>query len=454
MDRSAILAAIRAAGVVGQGGAGFPAHVKYDARASVVIANGCECEPLLFTDQTIMAAQAADVVRGLCAVMDCAGAERGVVAIKAKYAEAARALAPLLAGRPVSLLTLDNFYPAGDEQVLVREALGRSVPPMQLPRVAGAVVANVGTLSSVSRALTGTPVTDKLLTVSGEVARPSVLRAPLGTALSDCLAACGGPTVPDPVYLVGGPMMGRFLDSAATLATAVVTKTCGGLLVLPRGHFLHQAATLSPEIMQRRAATACIQCRYCTDLCPRHLLGHDFRPHEVMRAFAAGGLELDLGGPAAQAAMCCECGVCELYACPMRLSPRRINALVKARLRENVVRFEAPKELREEQVRLRPWRKIPVPRLGLKIGLEAYLGLHPAYAGELSPDRVRIPLSQHVGAPAVPLVVAGERVAAGQCVGEIPDSALGARVHASIAGVVRAVDGFVTIEGDARGRPS
>jgi Na+-translocating ferredoxin:NAD+ oxidoreductase RnfC subunit len=121
-------------------------------------------------------------------------------------------------------------------------------------------------------------------------------------------------------------MMGRFLDTPEDQEQAVITKTSGGVIVLPRGHYLHDCATLSLEVMRKRAATACIQCRYCTDLCPRFLVGHGFETHKVMRAFG-GGEDTAMG--AMQAFMCCECGLCELFSCPMRLSPRRINQALK-----------------------------------------------------------------------------------------------------------------------------
>lgn len=447
MDKDSLIRSVREAGVVGEGGAGFPAHVKYAATVDTVIANGCECEPLLYTDQHLMACHAPEIVRALSALKAVVGAGRGVVAIKAKYAEADRAFTRAMAGTDLEVVRLDNFYPAGDEHILVHEVTGRTIPPLGLPLAVGAVVANVGSLVSVSRAMDGVPVTRKVVTITGEVARPCVVEAPIGTPLADLLAFAGGPATPDPVVIVGGPMMGRFLDTPEALAAAVVTKTSGGLVVLPRGHFLHQAATLPERVMQRRAATACIQCHYCTDLCPRHLVGHPFETHRVMRAFGAG---TDTAQGVIQAHLCSECGVCELYSCPMRLSPRRINAMFKAKFKQAKIPYDGPREVRPQQTALRPYRKIPVPRLAAKIGLTPYMALHPEYAGEIVPAEVRIPLSQHIGAPAVPVVRAGDRVAAGQLVGEIPEGALGARVHASIAGVVAQTDGSVVIKGETR----
>lgn len=444
MDRDTLLRAVREAGVVGEGGAGFPAHAKFDAQVETVIANGCECEPLLFSDQQTMLRHAPEVIRGLAAVRDAVGAARGVVAIKRKYAGPAEALGRAMAGTGLELALLDDFYPAGDEYILVHEVTGRTIPPLGLPKEVGALAANVGTLRSVSNALDGRPVIRKLVTVTGEVARPCVVSVPVGTPAEFCLALAGGPVIPDPAYVLGGPMMGRFLDTPAALAGAAVTKTSGGIIVLPRGHHLHAMAALSPDTMQRRAAVACIQCRSCTDLCPRYLIGHGFETHKVMRAFSNGE---GAAAGAMQAALCCECGVCELFSCPMQLSPRRINALFKARFREQGVRYDGPREVRPEQAALRPFRTVPASRLAVRTGLGPYLDIHPEYAGEHQPGTVRIPLLQHIGAPARPLVRPGDAVRAGQRIGEIPEGALGAAVHASIAGVVTAVDSCIAIQG-------
>ncbi len=446
-DASALAEAVRLAGVVGEGGAGFPSHVKYDTRVGTVIANGCECEPLLHTDQHIMRTRARDVVRALGAVMGAVGATRGVIALKAKYADAVAALEGPASAAGLELALLDNFYPAGDEHILVHEVTGRTIPPLGLPRDVDALVTNVGTLASVAGALDGAPVTRKALTVTGDVATPMVLDLPLGASMAYALELAGGPTLDDPVFLLGGPMMGRFVESATDLEREVVTKTSGGLIVLPRGHHLHQAASLSPRTMRRRAATACIQCRYCTDLCPRYLVGHGFETHKVMRAFAAGA---DAAEPTAalQAMLCCECGVCELFSCPMRLSPRRINAWFKAQFRAAGVRYEGPRLVKPEQAALRPLRKLPTGRLAHRAGLGPYLDLHPGFAGAFTPPGVRVPLSQHLGAPAVAVVAPGQRVQAGDLLGDIPAGKLGARVHASIGGMVADVGDHVVIKGD------
>jgi Na+-translocating ferredoxin:NAD+ oxidoreductase RnfC subunit len=443
MNTDAFIGMVRDAGVVGEGGAGFPAHVKYATSVETVIANGCECEPLLYSDRYIMRNHAPEIVQALKAVVKATGASRGVIAIKRKYAGAAKAFRNCMDDALLELIQLDNFYPAGDEHILVHEITGETIPPLGLPKAVGALVSNVGTLYSVNEAMDARPVTQKVVTVTGEVERPGVIRVPIGTRVVDCIEKCGGPAIDDPVYVMGGPMMGRFLDTSRDMDQAVITKTSGGVIVLPRGHYLHECATLSLEVMRKRAATACIQCRYCTDLCPRYLVGHSFETHKVMRAFS-GGEDTAMG--AMQALLCCECGVCELFSCPMRLSPRRINAALKGSFGGQGVSYEGAREVRPQQSALRDYRKIPVPRLAIKLGIDRYMDIHPHDGGAFEPERVMIPLSQHIGAPANPMVKVGDRVRMGDIIGEIPENALGARIHASISGKVDQVGDSVVIE--------
>ena len=451
MNRQAFLAAVRAAGIVGQGGAGFPAHAKYatpEGGIDTVIANGCECEPLLHTDAHTLTHEGESVLRGLATLAAAVGAGRAVLGIKKKHGSLIKALSGSATVLGVEIFLLDDFYPAGDEQVLVCEITGRSVPPLGIPLAVKTVVANVGTLANVDLALSRpgtapTPVTHKTLTVTGEVRNPSVLRAPIGTPLTECLIACGGALPADPVFILGGPMMGRVVEGLTALEQEVATKTTGGLIALHSGHPLHRNATTSIAFMRRRAASACIQCRICSDLCPRTLIGHPFETHRVMRAFAAN---CEMSAEAGKlATMCCECGVCEQYACPMGLSPRRINQTVKADLRKADIHYEGSRTIREEFAAWRAYRKIPVPRLAARIGIEAYMHLETPFIGDIMPHCVVIPLRQHIGAAAVPVVSAGDTVHIGDCIGEIPENTLSARVHTSVSGIVESVTDSVRI---------
>ncbi|MBI5501106.1 MAG: electron transport complex protein RnfC, partial [Deltaproteobacteria bacterium] len=195
-SRDQILSRIRAAGVVGAGGGGFPTHAKYEARVEVVLANGAECEPLVKVDQQEMATRPDEVVRGLELAMNATGATRGIIGLKEKYHDAIEALDGAIRRRRlqdrVSLFPLGNFYPAGDEFVLVREALGKVIPEFGLPLHVGAVVSNVSTLLDVAAAVDHErPVVSRLVTFAGAVRSPCSFRVPLGTPLSALAAAAG-----------------------------------------------------------------------------------------------------------------------------------------------------------------------------------------------------------------------------------------------------------------------
>lgn len=438
MDRS-IAEMVQAAGVTGAGGAGFPTHVKLAARAEVVIANGAECEPLTHVDQELMIHHAAEVVAGLQAVMRATGAERGVLGVKKKYTAAIAALRQVIAGvASLSIHELGNFYPAGDEHVLVYDVLGRVVPEGGIPLNVGAVVQNIETLYNIQAALAGQPVTHKHITVIGEVRQPVTVRVPVGVALREVLDLAGGATVPDPVVLNGGSMMGhpvRNLDEPVTKRTKL-------LLVLPYDHQLSVKARQSRSEIELRAMSACDQCYMCTDYCPRHAQGHAIEPHKLILLLASGIPLTD--AQMAGALLCCECRTCN-YACPVHLSPGDIAISVKHDLLK--AGLKNPYHRHTEVDPYRDFRRVPMVRLVNRLGLNRYDVPAPLTDMNAQFRTARLALRQHTGVAALPVVQPGDRVQVGDLVGEIPPAALGARVHASLSGVVRDVTSeFITIE--------
>lgn len=430
----AILDAIREAGVVGAGGAGFPTHVKVQAKVDTVIANGSECEPLLQSDQSLMVAHAAEILRGLQLVMEATGAERGIVALKAIYEEPIAAFNKLLPKYPeVKLHTLGSFYPSGDEQSIVYETTGRIVPEGGIPLNVGVVCDNVETLYNVARAWGGAPVTHRTVTVLGEVRHPGVWRFPVGTPVSEAIRTAGGTELTELAVIDGGPMMGAISFNA----DGVIRKTTSGLIVTPKDHphVVRRALPVNMELI--RTISMCCQCRECTDLCPRYLLGHDLEPHKVMRAVITRS-EVP---PAqlTQAHICCLCGICETVACPLGLSPRNVFAQVRQELRAKGV--PNPHHRVPEEVRFAyPYTKIPKERVLARCQMTNYYG-HFHYNGEVADiKRVEIPLLQHIGAPSVPCVKVGEAVNRGQLLAGIPQGKMGANIHASISGVVSSVN--------------
>lgn len=426
---------VQEAGVVGAGGAGFPTHLKLAAKVELLMVNGAECEPLLQVDQELIKVYAAELVEALCVCMSVTGAVKGVFAIKGMYETARAALEEAIAGRPeLAVFVMGNFYPAGDEQVLVHEVTGRVVPEGGIPLQVGAVVINVETLWNIYQALQGAPVTDSYVTVAGSVARPVTLRVAIGTPVRDVIEAAGGAVSPEVAVIHGGPMMG----SLVTSLEMPVSKTTKGLIVLPREHPLIRRRYANPDLSLSRAITACCQCRQCTDLCPRYLLGHTVEPHRIMRV-AGYGLANDTVAWTS-AFLCSECGVCDSFACPADLSPRDVFRAVKAQLiAAGVKNPHHAVPLPRVQ-----WR-VPTDRLVWRMGLMPYFCDAPLISDTLQPQWVKVPLKQNQGARSVAMVKKGDRVARGQLIATPPEGMLGARHHASVSGVVVGVGDEVVI---------
>jgi Na+-translocating ferredoxin:NAD+ oxidoreductase RnfC subunit len=443
-SRTQAVGKIKAAGVVGAGGAGFPTHVKVDAEVDTVLVNGAACEPLLESDTYLLEEEIDTFVAGLVTVIECTGAKQGYICLKGKHKKAVsivkKAVAQDATGR-LKLFELGDYYPAGDEHVLVREVTGRTVPEAGIPLNVGVVVCNVETVFNIARAMGEQPVTDRYLTVAGEVGKPMIVRVPVGSLVSEVIAFAGGAKTGDFRVVDGGPMMGRVLKDT----DQPVTKTTSGILVLPSEHNVVAGKVMDPEKLRRLTSVVCCQCSWCSDLCPRNLLGHQLRPHMLMRALGKGMEDAEIRK---EALLCSECGICEKFACPMKISPREVNMQIKKELGKKGIRWKpSGKELKLHP--FRDVRMVPTSRLIQRLDVARY-DSHPQISErEFRPSVVRIPLQQHIGAPAVATVSDGAYVRKGDLVGEIPAGSLGARVHASIEGTVESVlNGFVIIKAD------
>lgn len=437
---------IRAAGIVGCGGAGFPTHVKLAANAEHLIINAMECEPLLRSDRFVMTRFAPQLVEAATALAAETGAKQCTFALKQTYHAEIKALeaAIRMQNAPVALHMVPSFYPAGDEQVVVHEITGRTVPPGAIPAAVGCVVLNVGTLLAAYEAFSGAPMTKRYVTVSGAMKEPCVVLAPIGTPFSDCLTLAGGPETGEPVYVIsGGPMMGKCFEMD-NLDTLFVGKTTSGILLLPKAQYHFGAPDW--DLVRRQTRAACIQCSYCTQLCPRQLLGHPLEPHRIMRALAYQTVDEALTMEVVQnAALCCECGVCETYACPMGILPRQVNALLKQELAARGIRRKADTQSTQPDT-LRTARRVPSERIAARAGVFSWYEQPVQTLRTASPQRVRLALRQGIGVAAEPLVSPGDVVSVGQCIAWCPDGKLGAHLHASMAGCVTAVDDAIQIE--------
>jgi Na+-translocating ferredoxin:NAD+ oxidoreductase RnfC subunit len=419
-----IITAVEQAGVVGAGGAGFPTHIKLQAKAEIVIANGCECEPLLCSDRHLMHNEPQAVVQGLSLAMRATGAKTGVIALKAKYTEVIQAISDCLpADGRINIHELKDYYPIGDEQLLVYEVTGKLVPPGGIPPQVGVVVCNVATLYNIVQAQQGIPVTHRYVTVAGEVAYPKTLCVPIGSSLGELIELAGGSLADEPALILGGPMMGRLVYDLSL----PVTKSTGAVLVFDREHSLVLKKRFWAKSSQRQASSLCHQCGGCTQICPRSLLGHDISPHRTMSRAGYAQVQLLQADPGAR--LCSECGLCASYACCMGLSPAEAHRRAKSKAKTPPVAVVGPHPLRD-------YRYVPTGRLTSRLGLRAYNVPIPYDSQTYTPSLVKLPLKQHAGAPAVPLVKKGEQVHAGQLVAETPANILGAKLHSPIAGRV------------------
>jgi len=435
---------VQDAGIIGAGGAGFPTHVKVGTPVENIIVNGAECEPLMSGDQWLMENRAGEMLAGVSAVACEFEAKlkkrpRVVIGVKKKYKKAIEVIGAAVNESGVEILELPNIYPSGDEQFLVYEATGKIVPEGGIPPMVNSLVMNVGTLVQLNDALGGVPVTERTVTLGGAVANPCVTSLPIGTSFAEIIPQLG-PLVDDYVILVNGPMMGRITEDL----TEVTTKTMGGLFILPRrhSHVRRMRRPIATEI--KLSKSVCEVCRYCTDFCPRFLQGHSLEPHKIMRVI---NYDRDLDTKTITSAqLCCECGACDLWACPMSLSPRVIFREFKKKLNEAGIK-NPHTNIEPKTDPQRKFRGIPTDRLTARLGLTEYDIRPPFRDNPWDVTSVKILLNQHVGAPSIPTVKAGERVTKNQQIAKIPDKKLGAVYHASITGAVTKTDSnSITIE--------
>ena len=431
IERMTLSESLRAMGVVGAGGAGFPAEVKASSTAEYVLANGAECEPLLHKDQELMKTFPEGIIEGMKLMRASTGAREARFGIKEKQKSAIAALEPFCRNAGVPFTMLGDFYPSGDEYEIVYAATGRLIPAGGIPLQVGCVVNNVETLYNVHRAKEGEPVTRKFVSINGAVKKPCSFWAPIGTPFRSLIDMAGGITVAEVGIFVSGLMMGTLtfdLDE-------VVTKTTCGLIVLPKDHMLVERKSRPKEAMARIGKSACDQCSYCTEFCPRYLLGYDVQPHKVMRSLGFTLTGADNWNQWGQ--LCCSCGLCTLYACPEDLFPKEACDQAKIDLRTAGIRFEQQKPVRVHP--MKEYRRVPQTQLRQRLQVERYESETPYTTNLPDPASVRILTKQHAGQPAQPCVTEGARAEAGQTIARMAQGVLGADIHASIAGRVTAV---------------
>ena len=441
MQLEALSKILQENGIVGAGGAGFPAYAKLDKRADTIILNCAECEPLFKVHRQLLEKCAYEIVSTLSMVADTVEAERAIIGIKRSYKGAAEAV--MLASKSfpkVSISYLPEIYPAGDELILTYETTGRVIKPGNIPITVGVTVFNVETMLNIYRAVNESAgVTHKYVMVAGEVANPKILRVPLGISYKEIVDLCGGPTINEPAYLVGGPMTGK-IDSPHGL----VTKTTNAVILLPQDHYIVSRKTVKPTFGIKRAMSACCSCRMCTDLCSRNLMGHPIDPQSFMHGISQNNVfEIK---PFLNTFYCSQCGLCEMYSCMQGLSPASLIGEYRNGLRVKGV--TPPKEPEFSGVsEKREYRKVPVARLLRRLGLEKYNVSIPFSDEEVTAKRLTVSLHQNIGAPSVAAVKKGDKVEAGQVIAYAPENKLGVAIHSPMdAKVAEVTDKIIILE--------
>lgn len=317
-----IIERVKAAGIVGMGGATFPTHVKLsppaDKKIDYVIINGAECEPYLTSDHRAMLETTDEVVRGLRLILKALAIKDGYIAVETNKQDAIAKLKSCVqsdADYNIKIVAVKTKYPQGSEKHLIKAVTGRSVPPGKLPMDVGVVVNNIDTCAAVARAvIQGKPLIRRIVTVSGDcIAEPLNFRVPIGTPFSHLVEKCGGFSKTAAKLIMGGPMMGVALSSV----DVPVIKGSSGLLAF------------SEEMAKTQQTASCLRCGKCVSGCPMNLL-----PNVIKEAVCADDLEkltkLNLGD-------CIQCGSCS-YVCPAEQNPLQYVRTGKAKLARQEVK--------------------------------------------------------------------------------------------------------------------
>ena len=258
MTQEEIINAIREAGIVGHGGATFPADVKIRSglgKADTLILNGAECEPYITSDHRVMLEFADDIVFGLRAMMKAVSAPEGVILIEDNKPDAIALMEEKVAPYDnIRVCAAKTQYPEGAEKMLIKKVMGRQVPSGKLPADVGCVVSNTSTAKAISDAIQkGLPLVERVVSVTGEFIRnPGNYIVKLGTNVQEIIDHCGGITGDDVVLKMGGPMMGAPIKDT----NVPIIKGSNGIIAIAADH------TEEKE---------CIKCGRCMDVCPMEL---------------------------------------------------------------------------------------------------------------------------------------------------------------------------------------
>lgn len=322
LEPKTIIEKIKAAGIVGMGGATFPTHVKLSIpdgkKAEVLIINGVECEPYLTSDYRTMLERGEELIAGTRILMRAIGVTTAVIGVEANKPDAVKHLQTLVgAATDIKIQMLKTQYPQGGEKQLIAAVTGREVPaPPALPIDVGAVVCNASTAVAVYEAVQkNKPLIERVVTVTGAaVPQPKNLLTRFGTPVEALIAKCGGLADGDVKVINGGPMMGRALSNIAM----PVMKGCSGITIMVG------------ENAKRGVESPCIKCAKCVEACPMGLEPYLLSKQARKKAWDA--MEAN------DITSCIECGCCQ-FTCPaniplldyVRLGKQTVMGIIRAR---------------------------------------------------------------------------------------------------------------------------
>ena len=295
-----IIGAIKDAGIVGMGGAGFPSHVKLSPKEpdkiDRIIVNASECEPYLTSDYRRIMDEADKVIDGLRIILSLFPGSKGIIGIESNKPKAIALLREKLAGDPdITVNKLKTKYPEGAERQLIYANTGRYINSKMLPADAGCIVHNVDTVYAISEAVReGKPLMDRIVTVTGDaIENPTNFKVKIGTSYKELVEAAGGFKNDPAKIIAGGPMMGK----AIYTLDMPITKTNSAILAMTK------------DEVAEYESSACIRCGRCVSVCPGRVM-----PNMLGDLAEAGAIDEFLANNGME---CCECGCCS-YVCPAK----------------------------------------------------------------------------------------------------------------------------------------
>ncbi len=303
-----ICEAVRAAGIVGMGGAGFPTRVKIELNPRLpkdtLIINGCECEPYITCDYRLMLELTDKIIAGLKLARKASGCSRTIIAIEDNKPKAIEAMSQALKrfknSKGIKVVPVKTKYPQGGERQLIKAVLKKNVPTGGIPPMIGVVVLNVATVAAIAEAvISNLPLTHRIVTVTGEaIAKPGNYNFPIGMSVENIIEFCGGVTQKSAKVVLGGPMMGIAIADLKT----PITKTTNAVTVLTKEQI--------GRAKFARRQTACIRCGRCLQVCPENL-----NPTRIAHAVKYNLLD---AAEKYYLNACIECGCCS-YVCPANI---------------------------------------------------------------------------------------------------------------------------------------